>query len=115
MPLIGFVQLLNGLFMLAGPLVVSVILARVLKVPWWPLALPDAPFEAWTPDALFWFNTLVLSFSAGLFEEGVRWLVYRFWVKDARTWEKRVVFALRPRVRVGDDGGAEGESVVEAA
>lgn len=116
MPLIGFVQLLNGLFMLAGPLIVSVVLARVLKVPWWPLALiggatfilsqvvrlpllqgltlalPDAPFETWTPDALFWFNTLILSFSAGLFEEGARWLVYRFWVKDARTWTQGVVF-----------------------
>lgn len=38
------------------------------------------------------FNLVVLSFSAGLFEEGARFLGYRFAVKDARTWRQGVTF-----------------------
>lgn len=30
--------------------------------------------------------------SAGVFEEGMRYLVYRFWVKEARTWRQGVLF-----------------------
>lgn len=30
--------------------------------------------------------SLFLGFSAGVFEEGARYLTYRFWAKDARTW-----------------------------
>jgi uncharacterized membrane protein YhfC len=35
---------------------------------------------------------VLLGLSAGVFEEGARWLVYRFWIRTARTWPKGVVF-----------------------
>ena len=38
------------------------------------------------------FNIVTLSLTAGLFEEGARYLGYRFAVKGARTWENAVTF-----------------------
>ena len=43
---------------------------------------------------------LLLGLSAGVFEEGTRWLVYRFWIRKARTWPQGVVFG-------SGHGGAE--------
>jgi uncharacterized membrane protein YhfC len=40
----------------------------------------------------FWFNMIVLSFSAGLFEETARYLVLRFLAKDVRGWNNAVMF-----------------------
>jgi uncharacterized membrane protein YhfC len=40
----------------------------------------------------FWFNAVVLSFSAGLFEETARYLVLRFLAKDVRGWNNAVMF-----------------------
>jgi uncharacterized membrane protein YhfC len=38
------------------------------------------------------FNVAVLSLSAGLFEEGARYLVYRFVIKKARSWREALMF-----------------------
>jgi uncharacterized membrane protein YhfC len=35
---------------------------------------------------------VLLGLSAGVFEEGARWLVYRFWIRKARTWPQGVVY-----------------------
>lgn len=35
---------------------------------------------------------ILLGLSAGLFEEGGRWLAYRFWIRKARTWNEGVTF-----------------------
>jgi uncharacterized membrane protein YhfC len=35
---------------------------------------------------------ILLGLSAGVFEEGARWLAYRFWIRRARTWSQGVVF-----------------------
>ena len=35
---------------------------------------------------------VLLGLSAGVFEEGARWLAYRFWIRKARTWPEGVVF-----------------------
>ncbi len=35
---------------------------------------------------------ILLGLSAGVFEEGARWLAYRFWIRQARTWPEGVVF-----------------------
>lgn len=35
---------------------------------------------------------ILLGLSAGLFEEGARWLVYRFWIPRARSWNEGVTF-----------------------
>lgn len=40
------------------------------------------------------FQTIVLGLSAGVFEEVARYLVYRFWQKDARSWREAVFFGL---------------------
>jgi uncharacterized membrane protein YhfC len=39
-----------------------------------------------------WFNFVFLSFSAGLFEETARWVGYRWFVKDARSWREGVTY-----------------------
>jgi uncharacterized membrane protein YhfC len=38
------------------------------------------------------FNLAVLSLTAGLFEEGARYIGYRFAIKDARTWRQGVTY-----------------------
>lgn len=35
---------------------------------------------------------ILLGLSAGLFEEGARWLAYRFWISRARSWNEGVTF-----------------------
>ncbi len=39
-------------------------------------------------------QAIVLGLSAGIFEEVARYLVYRFWQKDARSWREAVFFGL---------------------
>lgn len=106
---------INFVLMIAMPIALGVFLARRFKLGWglWfigaatfllsqvvhiPLnlgltalfankILPPPP-EAWTP----FFNPIVLGLTAGLCEETARYLVYRFWIKDARTWRAGVVF-----------------------
>jgi len=43
---------------------------------------------------------VLLGLSAGVFEEGARWLAYRFWIFKARTWPEGVVYG-------SGHGGAE--------
>ena len=43
---------------------------------------------------------VLLGLSAGVFEEGARWLAYRLWIRNARTWPEGVVFG-------SGHGGAE--------
>jgi uncharacterized membrane protein YhfC len=40
----------------------------------------------------FWLNAVVLSLSAGLFEESARYLVLRFLARDVRGWNDAVMF-----------------------
>ena len=49
--------------------------------------MPKPP-EAWALS----FNAVVLGLTAGLCEEAARYLVYRFWVKDARSWRQALTF-----------------------
>ena len=48
--------------------------------------LPSLPQEWKLPATAVW-----LGLSAGLWEETVRYAVYRWWAKDARTWRKGVL------------------------
>ncbi len=48
--------------------------------------LPAIPF-AWTTT----FNAVVLGLLAGIFEETARWILFKFILKGARTWEQGVV------------------------
>jgi uncharacterized membrane protein YhfC len=48
--------------------------------------LPAIP-QAWASL----FNAIVLGLLAGIFEETARWILFRFILKDAKTWEQGVV------------------------
>jgi uncharacterized membrane protein YhfC len=48
--------------------------------------LPAVPV-AWAP----WFNAVVLGLLAGIFEETARWILFKFILKNTRTWEEGVV------------------------
>ncbi len=54
------------------------VLARVLHMETQPLII----------------QAIILGLSAGVFEEGARYLAYRFWQKDARSWREAVFFGL---------------------
>ncbi len=110
-----FTYTLNFILMMAMPIALGVFLARRFKLGWglWAIGaatfilsqvvhiplnmgltalftnkiLPPPP-EAWRP----FFNPMVLGLTAGLCEETARYLVYRFWIKDAWTWRAGVVF-----------------------
>jgi len=47
-----------------------------------------APPEVWKLP----FNAIVLGLTAGLCEEIARYLVYRYWIKSARTWREALMF-----------------------
>ncbi len=107
-------HLLNGLLMIAIPVGLGFYLTRRFRLGWrlwwigaatfvlsqighipfnWFLtrlfesgALP-APAATWRPA----FNAIVLGLSAGLWEELTRYAVYRWWAKDARSWNKGVL------------------------
>jgi uncharacterized membrane protein YhfC len=61
--------------------------------------LPPPP-----PEWQVTFNILFLSFSAGVFEEGARYLMYRFWTKEARSWGQGLM--------LGAGHGAGGEAMI---
>jgi uncharacterized membrane protein YhfC len=56
--------------------------------------------EAWNPTYQLIFNAVFLGVSAGIFEEGARYLIMRWWAKDVRSWRKGVFFGA-------GHGGAE--------
>lgn len=63
--------------------------------------LASIGFNAETgPGVTLAVAALLLGSSAGVFEEGARWLAYRFWIRKARTWPQGVVFG-------SGHGGAE--------
>lgn len=94
---------LNFLLMLAMPLVLARFIARQ-RGPGWGLFGIGAVTFVLSQVGHIPFNWLVLQrfelvpidnllllagfagLSAGLFEEGARYLTFRFWTKDARTW-----------------------------
>lgn len=114
---------LNGLLMIAIPIGLVIFLTRRWKMGWriWWIGVATfvlsqvghIPFNAlvgnllnntgmvyWSPLAQRIFNALFLGLSAGLFEEGARYLILRFWAKDARSWRNGVLFGA-------GHGGAE--------
>jgi uncharacterized membrane protein YhfC len=114
---------LNGLLMIAMPVGLAIFLARRWKLGWrvWWIGFATfvfsqvghIPFNSavslllnrtemvfWSPTAQMLFNATFLGLSAGLFEEGARYLVLRFWATDARSWRTGVQFGA-------GHGGAE--------
>lgn len=120
--LLTLTHLLNGLLMVGLPLALATYLTRRFHLSWrlfWIGAatfvlsqVGHIPFNALL-TLLFQrhilafpagdktiYNAIVLGLSAGVFEETARYLVFRFWARDARSWHKGILFGL-------GHGGAE--------
>ncbi len=103
--------------MFATPVILGVLLQRRWALPWKLLLIGAATFIAsqvvhlplnagltvlfrqdWMPNPPdTWgpaFNAIVLGLTAGLCEESARYLVYRFWLKEARSWRQAVLFGV---------------------
>jgi uncharacterized membrane protein YhfC len=113
-----FVRLLNSLIMILIPLILGMYLVRQWRLRWHILALGAVTFIG---SQVFHipFNQFVLlpimenygllsanktyeligfgilaGLSAGFFEEGARYLVYRVWLKGVRRWKEAVLFGV---------------------
>ncbi len=119
-----FVHTVNALVMIGLPLILGVLFVKRLKVEW-RLFLVGAvtfvasqilhiPFNAFVlAPSLDRFNlslaqmglpligaALAYGLSAGVFEEGARYLIYRTWLRKERSWREALMFGL-------GHGGAE--------
>jgi len=115
MDFLSFAHLLNGLLMVAVPVLLAILLTYKWKMGgriWWIGAVTfifsqvgHIPFNwgvgkllnqtnmvAWNPITQLIFNAVFLGLSAGIFEECARYLVLRLWAKDARSWRNGVLF-----------------------
>ncbi len=108
----SFLLVLNALWMIALPLIVATYIERRWRADWGLFGIGAAtfvlsqllhiPFNALLSRlgilpsgatagfGLIW-TAIVLGLSAGVFEEGGRYLAYRYWAKDARTWAKAMM------------------------
>jgi uncharacterized membrane protein YhfC len=115
MDVLAYTYFLNGFLMIALPLGLAIYLTRRWKTGariWWIGAVTfllsqtfHIPFNwgiskllnqtgmvAWDPTAQLIFNAFFLGLSAGIFEETARYLILRWWAKDARSWKSGVMF-----------------------
>ena len=82
---------------------VTFILSQAAHIPFnWGFGkiLNQTGMVAWDPKFQLIFNAVFLGLSAGIFEEGARYLVLRWWAKKARSWRTGVLFGA-------GHGGAE--------
>src|SRR3990172_3550079 len=91
-----------GLFLVGA---VTFVGSQILHIPFNSYVLnpllASAGFGAETgPGLMLALAALLLGLSAGVFEEGARWLAYRFWIRRARTWPQGLIFG-------SGHGGAE--------
>jgi uncharacterized membrane protein YhfC len=123
MNLLFFAHLSNGLLMIGMPVGLTLFLLHRWKLGgriWWIGAatfilsqIGHIPFNwvagkllnltgmiSWNPSAQLFFNAVFLGLSAGIFEEGARYLILRLWLKDACSWRTGVLFGT-------GHGGAE--------
>jgi uncharacterized membrane protein YhfC len=123
MDILFVVHFLNGFLMIAIPVGLAVFLISRWKTggnTWWIGAaafilsqIAHIPFNwgigkllnqtglvAWNPMQQLIFNAVFLGLSAGIFEEGTRYLVLLWWAKDMRSWRNGVLFGA-------GHGGAE--------
>jgi uncharacterized membrane protein YhfC len=111
-----FIRVLNPVLMILCGLAAGVIVSRQGDVRWNLFGIGaitfigsqilHIPFNHWVLNPLFQEiggasplqgNNLIiiaigLGLSAGVFEETARYIVYRFWIKDARIWKDALMF-----------------------
>jgi uncharacterized membrane protein YhfC len=123
MDILFIAHFLNGFLMIAMPAGLAIYLLNRWKMGgrlWWIGAatfvlsqIGHIPFNwaagkilnqtsmvSWSPTTQLIFNAVFLGVSAGIFEEGARYLVMRWWAKETRSWRKGVLFGA-------GHGGAE--------
>jgi uncharacterized membrane protein YhfC len=84
-----------GVFFAGG---VTFIASQVGHIPFNAFALnPLLVRMGWDPVsdivARYWV-AIIFGLSAGIFEEGARYVVYRWWMKDVRQWKEGIFFGL---------------------
>jgi uncharacterized membrane protein YhfC len=107
-------RFLNSFLMIAMPLALALYLTRTWKLSWryWLVGaavfffsqVGHIPFNSlvgsvlnktdmvnWPQNAQTVFRAVFLGLSAGLFEELARYAMFRWWLKDARSWRKAVL------------------------
>jgi uncharacterized membrane protein YhfC len=111
-----FFRSLNALLMIALPLALGAFIAHRWRASWRLYAIGvvtfvgaqifHLPFNAAVLSAAIerislmlphghmplWLLALLYGLSAGLFEEVARYLVYRLWLRDVRTWRQALMF-----------------------
>jgi len=123
MDILFVAHFLNGFLMIAMPVGLAIYLTNRWKMGgriWWIGAatfilsqVGHIPFNwaatkllnqtgivNWNPASQLVFNAVFLGISAGIFEEGARYLAMRWWARDARSWRGGVMFGA-------GHGGAE--------
>jgi len=112
------VRLLNAILMIALPLALAPIFVRRMGVAWRLFSIGamtfiasqvlHIPFNLWAlnplleqlrssgiqPQLALAISAILLGLSAGIFEEGARYLVLRFWLRDKRSWSQMLMFGL---------------------
>lgn len=111
------VHLLNGLLMILMPVGLALVLLKRWKLGWKILLAGAATFilsqvghipfnslmtsllnktglATLPAEAALIFNAVFLGLSAGLFEELFRYGMFRWWLKDARSWRKGVLVGV---------------------
>jgi uncharacterized membrane protein YhfC len=109
--MLAALHVLNALLMIGLPIILGIVLAKRYGLPWRLYFIGAATFVL-SQVGHIPFNTLllngavfspagqwplaavaiVLGLSAGAFEEVARYLVYRFWIRDARQWREAIMF-----------------------
>jgi len=107
-------HLLNGVLMIALPIVLGIYLSRRYRLGWrlWWIGagtfvlsqVGHIPFNiavgqlfnrgflpAPAPEYQLLFNSIFAGLSAGLWEESFRYGAFRWWAKDARSWSKALM------------------------
>ena len=78
------------------------ILVQIVHIPFNYIVFSAATewLDSLSASVRLWTTAIFLGLSAGIFEEGGRYIVYRNWARDARTWSKGVMLGA-------GHGGAE--------
>jgi uncharacterized membrane protein YhfC len=111
---VTIIHLINAILMMAVPIALAILLVRKWKLSWrfWfvggatfvlsqvghipfntlmTMLLNNTSLAALSAQKAMYFNAIFLGLSAGLFEELFRWGMFRWWLKDARSWRKAVI------------------------
>ncbi len=114
MDLVSITRFLNGFLMIALPIVLGIYLINRFQLGWklWLIGastfiisqIVHIPFNTYILNPILGFTqqaihgalgklvvALILGLSAGIFEECARYGMFRWWLKDARSWQTAIL------------------------